>query len=262
MSISSLLDIAWDHAFWTEGPQFTALGLSNGASVSSWPDEIDVSTPAAGGWRTGFINMKPPVAGHTGVFLTQATGSKQPSYVSSDASFNNKPVVSFDGTDDYLHGLWASTLARPNHIVCVGRYRSMAGSSIIGMWGGSEPASSSRHWGRVNSGRTQYEYYSGNSGVTSGLPTPDTNAHMFIQKQASFDGTGYDANRVDGTTATDTTNHGVDDSKGAMLGAINNNSASSFGPVDVAFWAIKDTILTSTEVSDILAYCQSHYSTP
>ena len=53
------------------------LGLKNGEAVTSWAD-------ATGNERT----------------FTQGTASAQPTFVSSDADFNNHPVVHFDGGDE------------------------------------------------------------------------------------------------------------------------------------------------------------------
>ena len=52
------------------------LGLKNGEAISSWAD-------ATGNGRT----------------FTQGTASEQPTFVSSDADFNNQPLVHFDGSD-------------------------------------------------------------------------------------------------------------------------------------------------------------------
>lgn len=43
------LTVGWTHAYWAEGPEFVALGKSDGASMTIWPDEMstmDLETTA------------------------------------------------------------------------------------------------------------------------------------------------------------------------------------------------------------------------
>lgn len=62
----------WQAAYWTEGPAFGALGLGNGAAVTSWPDESG--------------------NGYTLTTSSDAGGSVL--FSSAEASLNNHPAVS------------------------------------------------------------------------------------------------------------------------------------------------------------------------
>lgn len=79
-----------------------------------WASDPLWTPPADGGavasWRNGGT-----VAG---VNLTQATGSKQPTYRASTAALNNKPTVQGDGTDDFLAADTAN-FAQPVFILMV-----------------------------------------------------------------------------------------------------------------------------------------------
>ncbi len=68
-AFNPVTDIAWAHLYYTGGPNFVALGLSNGATMGStnWPDEI---------------------AAHA-ADLTGGGGT----YQSANAAFNSKPSV-------------------------------------------------------------------------------------------------------------------------------------------------------------------------
>jgi hypothetical protein len=69
--------IGWARAYWTGGPEFLALGLTDGAAVSTWPDEISTGD------------------------LVQATGTKQPAYRTTGGP-NSKPCIDFDGVSDSM----------------------------------------------------------------------------------------------------------------------------------------------------------------
>lgn len=89
----SPLQVGWAHAYWAEGPEFVALGLSNGAAVSTWPDEIGTAD------------------------LTQATSTKQPAYQAT-AGAGSQPAVKADG-GDVLHSATITTITQPFTLVCV-----------------------------------------------------------------------------------------------------------------------------------------------
>lgn len=95
----SPLDVGWEHVYWTEGPEFQALGLADGATVTTWPDEVSTAD------------------------LTNGNASQRPTYVASDATFG-APVVRFDGSDDDLHVDWPD-ISQPFEIVMVARFRAL-----------------------------------------------------------------------------------------------------------------------------------------
>lgn len=70
-----------------------SLGVTeSGGAVSAWNDQSG----------TGDSNKN----------ATQGTGSAQPTYVSSDAEFNNRATISGDGGDFLETGTWAASLAQ------------------------------------------------------------------------------------------------------------------------------------------------------
>lgn len=69
-------DITWHSLFYASGTAFTALGLSNGAAVGTWPNE------------TGETDA------------TEATLT--PTFTASESGLNGQPAVSFDGINDRL----------------------------------------------------------------------------------------------------------------------------------------------------------------
>lgn len=87
------LTVGWAHAYWAEGPEFVALGLSNGAAVTTWPDEIGTAD------------------------LSQATSTKQPAYQAT-AGAGGQPAVKADG-GDVLHSATITTITQPFTLVCI-----------------------------------------------------------------------------------------------------------------------------------------------
>lgn len=68
--------LSWVASYWTEGADFAALGLSDGATASSWPDES--------GTRD----------------LSHAATSPLPLYRAASAAMNSKPAIDHNGADN------------------------------------------------------------------------------------------------------------------------------------------------------------------
>lgn len=100
------------HGVWASDPLWTP--PADGGAVSSW--------------RNG---------GSVGGDLTQATGSKQPTYRASTAAFNNKPTVQSDGTDDALAVTYAASISQPVYIVAVSSIDTASRYLFDGPPGGS-----------------------------------------------------------------------------------------------------------------------------
>lgn len=77
-------------------------GITIGTGVASWTD----SAPGADSTHT----------------LTQATGSKQPTFNATDAAYNNQPTLSFASASAQAlqSSAWSSILPQPNTIVVIG----------------------------------------------------------------------------------------------------------------------------------------------
>lgn len=96
------------HGAWASDPLWTP--PADGGAVSSWRNGGSVGTP----------------------HFTQGTGAAQPTYDAENASFNNKAVVSFDGTDDRLNCDFAN-LSQPVYGVAVGRWRSGGADELFAL---------------------------------------------------------------------------------------------------------------------------------
>jgi hypothetical protein len=125
----------------------------NGANVSSWQDKIN------------------------GVQYTQATAGNQPTYVASDANFNNFPVIDFgDNLAKRLNGntsfgLGSTTLAI---IVRMTRTNEITNSLIIGD-GAQSGFSGAGAGGNV----TGFGFYNGGAALTKSN-VEDTSTHIVI----------------------------------------------------------------------------------
>lgn len=243
MAISSLLDIAWDHAYWTEGPEFTATPLTGSsgrfsgvssrggeAHVSSWPDEVGTADAS-----------------------TAAGTANQPFYTSSSADLNGKPTVflkSTEGIDRHLRASF-STLTPPLDIVVIGRCNALGGFYFF-----DNSTSARFRFGTLTTGGADVinKWVLDFGGTTRYGSASDTTGHLFRIRADISDSLFVDevsdiaanagASTLDGLTFFDT--FGL---SGPLKG-------------EIAFIGVKDTVLTSTEISDLHSYAQSHYGTP
>lgn len=248
-SIADLLAVGWTHAWCTEGPEFLSAVPSGGfsgivvgsvgvggaaATVATWPDEIGTAD------------------------LTQATASLQPLYVPSDSNLNGKPTVSFDGFDDYMRVTFGSPMAVPVDTVIIGRISSVNGNRT--MLDGSSVAKLLSY----RSSPTPDDYSinpaacaSPNFSAFLNGGTSDTTAHMWRYRMQSF--TALFA--VDGVTAiSGNAANTMCDLEGITLA--NTRTASAAAAIDVAFVGCYPGVLSAGQLSDILAFSQSHFSTP
>lgn len=107
------LSIPWIDAYWTEGPIFKALGLTDGESMTVWPTET--GTGADQDKQLGTLNYR-------------ATGH---------ASFGNKPAIQNTGSSCF--GIGAASISQPWTVVCVAY--TTGGTSAH--WGGCQSSSAS-----------------------------------------------------------------------------------------------------------------------
>ncbi len=103
------LTVGWTHAYWAEGPEFVALGLSNGGAVGTFPDEIGTAD------------------------LTQGTGSAQPAFQSSVAALGNRATVKSDGAD-WVGPTTITIITQPFSVVVV-ESGATAGSLLVSTTG-------------------------------------------------------------------------------------------------------------------------------
>ena len=107
-------------------PFVKPFGLSGGFLPSdistgvTWLDAgqgITLNGPDVADWVDQFGN---------GNDISQGTASDQPLFVASDASFNNKPVVRFDGAGEFMDtAAFSSPLSQPNTIFLVAKVQTI-----------------------------------------------------------------------------------------------------------------------------------------
>ena len=215
------LSIAWRNAFWTEGESFIALGLPDGASVATWPDEVGTDD------------------------VSQGTASLQPEYHASLAGLNGRPGITGDTVDDYLRASSSPDFNGPNTIVMVGYVPDVANEY--------RPVTLSDNEVNVgpilSSGPTNWRVYGGDW-LEDG--TTDTNGHIII---ATVDGASSEI-MVDGTATSGSAGTTNNDAAGITLFA-NRTLANNGGTM--AFVGIKSGTLTAQEKSDLTAWAADTY---
>lgn len=221
------LSISWAHAYWTEGTEFVALGLTNGAALSSWPDEAATSD------------------------LAQATGANQPTFVTADASFNSRNVVRFDGSNDWMNVDFAD-LSQPNEIVAVARLRTVPGAAANAILLDGF-ATTGRHTMYRRGDISKWTMFAGTA--LSGTATPDLVKHLF---RAEFNTTSSKL-FVDETQDGSTADAGSNVASGLAVGA--RFDGTTPGAYDVAFIGVSDSLLTTQQRSDLHSWAQAHYGT-
>lgn len=220
------LSIGWHTAFWAEGSEFEALGLSDSDPVSSWPDEA---------------------ATHD---ASQATGTRQPIYRASVAALNGQPGIEFDTSDDYLQTAAFTEISQPHTIVSVVRFTTT---------GQSRGTGAVAHHGIASGKRAAlFQSGAGNMGISAGTAITgggqDTLAHLYIAEYGATDTLAEDGTTIISGDA------GAEGLTGLTLGA-GFNIANFLGGY-LAFLGLYDGTLTAQQKSDLLAWSKSHYGTP
>lgn len=250
MTISSPLEIPWAHAYWTEGPLFTALGYSDGGSVDTFPDEM--AAPSSS-FTTGMIRIVPP--GVAGEDLVQGTAGNKPVFRSSSAGMNSKPIIEFDGSNDYLSKAFASSLSQLYTVVGIFRVRggiSVADNHFIVATNAGAATGTAWHIGWST---FQRWYFLGNSGGATGTAY-DTTKHLFRREVNNF----ADKLWIDESlNINSSANIGTNLLSGLSIGAGGNGAAAV--QVDFAFVAVIGRSLTGTEASDLHSWSTGYYGT-
>lgn len=87
-------DMTWHSLFWAEGSAFTALGLSNGDPIGTWPNEAGESSASS-------------------------SGGNRPVYVAAEGDLSGKPSVDFLGSRYLVTSAFGSNPSYPISIVMV-----------------------------------------------------------------------------------------------------------------------------------------------
>ncbi len=120
-----------------------SLKLSNPLGVPSLKlhlDASDASTLAQNSDGSGAVADGDPVGywgdrSSSALPATQATAGRRPTYVSSAAAFNSKPVLRFDGSDDTLISLLDINASQIPDMTVIMIYRQFSIKGNGGLWG-------------------------------------------------------------------------------------------------------------------------------
>lgn len=161
--------VLWRHAYWTEGPEFVALGLSDGAAVDTWPDEAGTAN------------------------LVQATAANKPTYRAAHAPLGSRPALDADGGD--WMAVTVPRILQPYTVVAVAEGVTQ-GKLVMGLDGDAS-------WTFYNSGGV----FQANLGAFISGPTQDSGDHLFVlvangaSSQLIVDGTAGTGNPGTGSVA-------------------------------------------------------------
>lgn len=222
------LDIAWTHLWWSEGSEMAALGYTNGAAVSSWPDEIGTADLGAG-------------------------AASSPTYTAASAAFENLPAVDFTTGQDLITGAFTA-IPPPWEIVAVYRQKAIitftqkanfrASEVAIGQGGGGAPVHRFERnaWGGLDVGAMS----------TVGSVVRATSA-----AGASISYTFTRNTTVAGPSALGPTFN---------MTSLRVNDTTFFGDgrasLEVVLIGIKSSAMTSTEWEDFRDWATDRYLTP
>lgn len=187
-AFSPITGVAWHAAYWADGPEMLALAYSNGASVTTWPDEVGTE---------------------------DLTGSTVPVMVTSDSSFNNHRSVQWvnDATRfvQITNINHPATQAQPFTYVVIGKMDTLP----------TTPPSNDQVWMDgvgsfdqrigIDDG-VDWVYYAGGTARLGG--TPDTSPHHIL---AYFNGASSRL-EIDGSTLLSGASPGTDSHDGVRLG--------------------------------------------
>lgn len=204
------------------------LGVTlNGSTVSAWADQSG----------TGDSNKN----------ATQGTAANQPTFTASDANFNNRPVLTFDGTTDYLKtAVWSASASQPNTIYSVARRTASTGS--VFMYDGYDSANRNAIFSNATTGNITLF---GGSSLNTSVSILNTTRIC----AAVYNGVANSAIYIDSfTTSSATGNGGTNGLTGLTIGASNGNISFWQGPIaEIAVFSGSHNQATRQSVMEYLA---------
>jgi hypothetical protein len=255
VAISSLLDIAWTHAYWTEGPEFVASAPAAGSSGDSFRiGAISLNAPSS---PSVYLDTWPDEVGTDD--LTQATSTKRPQYIASDAGLNNKPVVHFERwptvNRSWLKVQFAASMSPIIDTVLIGRLWNHTGNGTFL----DGYAVRHRFYYQTSSTPDVYAINPESSGFSANRTggVLDTSAHLWRYRMKS----GDQLVAVDGTTVI---NNNAANPHPTLDGLTIGDTFGETGAadtLDLVFVGLYSGELTSTQLSDLRSYCQTAYGT-
>lgn len=136
------------------------LGITlNSTTVSAWADQSG----------TGDTNKN----------LVQATGASQPTYNAADAAYNNKPTLSFSGSQMHS-GTWSSALAQAFTVYVAGNVTAVSGSTMFFFNSSSDKAWVISRDNGASGPQSSLAMYAGTTLATNSLSAPQLNSKSLM----------------------------------------------------------------------------------
>tara|TARA_R110002126_G_scaffold36734_3_gene111469 strand:- start:14479 stop:15252 length:774 start_codon:yes stop_codon:yes gene_type:complete len=230
-------DIAWHSLFWAEGTDFKALGLADGASVATWPNETGESD------------------------ATQATEAYKPFYNDADSVLNNLPSVEVKEPGSSTPS-WMKTAAfstAPSYTGGVSfvaiAYKVGTAPDRQGMSGGLDNNNTNTVFARYG---TSVRIWAGGAARAGSTSMGNNVAHLVVAK---FTGsTGNDTMALDGLSPTIDADSGPDQIDGLMLFAHPGNPTNEHLVGGIAFLGVFEGDITQdASYGDFKTWVGSHY---
>jgi hypothetical protein len=210
-------------------------GLSDGDSVASWSDSSG-----------------------NNLTLSQATGSAKPTYVSyTDGGINGKPVITFDGTSDYLTLSSSLDLGTQHIITIVFRYNASLGANYASntvrnlIYGSNSTASIDLFSGTIN--------YNVNDGTASGSTswTPTKNKWYILSFKRLTASSNTVAVYLNGARLSNITLSGANTANSFTFNTIGKQNSSYTTPYFGG--QIAEIVTTTTDVDDLKVFQTQAY---
>lgn len=199
--------------------------------------------------------------------VTQSTGSAKPTYVATDADFNNKPSLSFDGGDNLsvadnavfdvgTGDFWFAIVGKFTSQFVVGRDSYPAGGytgwflSYNDAFGGG--ANTFQLMARFNGGAAS-NYVNGSSATTN------TAAHLIIGKRISDVLYLVEDGTAKGTSGAVSVN--VSNNSNFKIGDADDNAGFRFNG-KISMYVYGNGTLSNGDQTNLVAFSQSTYGTP
>lgn len=177
--------------------------------------------------------------------VDQATVGFRPLYVTGIV--NGKPIIRFDGVDDYIEKTYGAALTQPNTVIIVVKLISATGF----VFGGVAGCADRNDFGPGILGGGDLAVYAG-TGFTDGTESVPT---AFLLFSVVFDGASSELFK--GGTSIATGDAGAQSAGGLRLGTA--CSVASFEEMDVAEILVYNASLSPTNRAQVEAYLQSKY---
>ncbi len=207
-AFNPITGLTWAHVYSAEGPNFVALGIADGAAVTTWPDEVGSNNP------------------------TQPTSGKRPLYRASGTGLS-LPCLDFDGSDDNFGTFdYSFPLAQPNSIVVLGYIDTTVNQYIV------EGTAPGRRIIGID-GTPKFGHYAGAWALTTG----STSAGVFAFRSKLVNGTS-DVLTLNGSTISTATS-GDQTTSGLTIGSAFGGSSTFFNGRLHSIWIYDGDVTAS-----------------